>query len=354
MKVRIIGGGLAGCALAYQLKKQGAEPLIYESGPTLAGHASGNSVGLYNPRLSAFLDPQSLYFKSAFALALQTFPTLEDIDWNPCGALHLMTDEKKIKRFSQTVKHWGWGPELIRLVNAYDASEIAKTPLSHAALFLPQAGTVSPEKLCHAYTKNIEIYLNTPFTEDDFNKYDTDRIVICSGASAKNFRLTKDIPLTTIRGQITQIGETGLSQKLSCALCYGGYITPSVQEHHTLGATFQRWLDHTDILPQDDIDNLEKLRPVAPELYDSVSLRPIAAHRAGVRVSSPDHFPLVGRLQNTKHVFISTAHGSHGILSTLMAGQLLSDMILGTIPSLPETSCKALAPDRFMQDPPHI
>lgn len=51
-RIAIIGGGLAGTSCAYVLKQYGFEPVIYEAGDKLAYGASGNEVGLYNPRFS--------------------------------------------------------------------------------------------------------------------------------------------------------------------------------------------------------------------------------------------------------------------------------------------------------------
>lgn len=66
MKVAVIGGGLAGCAAAYILKKAGAEPVVFESSSTLASGASGNELGMYNPRFSAQRTPQSDFFQLLF------------------------------------------------------------------------------------------------------------------------------------------------------------------------------------------------------------------------------------------------------------------------------------------------
>ena len=108
-KVAIIGAGLAGCAAGYVLKQAGYEPVIYELGEKVAPAASGNLLGLFNPRLSAELTPEGRFYKAAFEKALDLFPTLEGIDFNPCGALHLITDEKKENRFGKLLQNWGWG-----------------------------------------------------------------------------------------------------------------------------------------------------------------------------------------------------------------------------------------------------
>jgi tRNA 5-methylaminomethyl-2-thiouridine biosynthesis bifunctional protein len=144
MKVAIIGAGLAGTAAAWALRQAGAEPVIYEAGPEIAPGASGNPVGLYNPRLSA----ERSFYSDAFPLALKAFEQLRDTDWNECGALHLITDEKRQKKFTDAVKSWGWPRGEMRIVNKAEASEIAGVGVHYDALYLARSGTISPKKLC--------------------------------------------------------------------------------------------------------------------------------------------------------------------------------------------------------------
>jgi glycine/D-amino acid oxidase-like deaminating enzyme len=126
-----------------------------------------------------------------------------------------------------------------------------------------------------------------------------------------------------VRGQITFVKSTPASEKLKCNLCYGGYFSPAKRGEHTLGATFQRWLDHDQIIGDDDYDNIEKLVRVAPELADGLE---IVGQRAAVRTTSPDHFPVIGHLRD--NIYVSTGHGSHGIMSSIAAAHILTNMIL--------------------------
>lgn len=108
MKVAIIGAGLAGTSLAFALKQHVSDVVIYEAGSSIAAGASGNDIGLINPRLSAFRTPESDYYTSAFGLAVRTFEQLQNIDWKRCGSLHLMISDQKDKRFPQTIENWNW------------------------------------------------------------------------------------------------------------------------------------------------------------------------------------------------------------------------------------------------------
>ncbi len=342
MKVAIVGGGLAGCALAYSLKCGGAEPVIYEATDTLASKASGNSLGLYNPRLSAHRNEQSDYFVAAFSLALQSFPHLKDIDWNPCGALHLAVDEKRDKKFAQTIRNWGWEPEHMQLLDVDGASEVAGIALQYGGLYLPDAGVVSPWKLCRAYAEGVEVHYNT--VVDDLESLEADAVVLACAYGAKAH--LDWLPLSQVRGQVTDVQATALSKKLKCNICYNGFISPAYDGGvHVLGATFQRWLEHDNPMVEDNADNLQRLEGVAPRLAKGLK---VCGHRAGVRVATKDYFPIVGRVGGRDSLYVSTGHGSYGIISSLMAGCLLSDMILGRPYSLGRDSVTALSPDRFL------
>lgn len=343
MKVAIIGGGLAGTSCAYALSNQGIETVIYEAASELASGASGNSRGLYNPRFSAHRDPKSDYYTAAFSLAVRTFSKLKDIDYNPCGALHLIVNEKQKQRFPQTLKNWGWDSDHMRLLNAEQASDVAGIELAQDALYIPEGGSISPKKLCHTYAKNIRLYPGRRIK--DLSEIDADIKILACGSAIRDFPETSWLPVYPIRGQVTTVKTTPLSAQLQCNLCYGGYISSAQNGEHIIGATFQRWLDHHGTLPQDDQDNLEKLRQHCPALAQGLE---VTGQRASVRTASKDYFPIVGAIPGQKNIYVSAGHGSHGILSTLVAAHLLGDMITGRPKCFPDATIRHLSPERFL------
>lgn len=345
MKIAIIGAGLAGTSCAYILKQSGFTPEIYEAGTETAPGASGNPTGLVNPRLSAERNPESDFYASCFALSIGTFNQIQaqsDIGWRKCGGLHLMIDDKKKKRFPQAIVNWGWPEAHMRILDATDASKIAGIKIAHEALYLPDAGFLSPKKLCEFYAQGIPVHLNHSLKS--LADIKADAIILACGLGVKNFEEAAWLPIGNVRGQITQVGATPASSKLLCNIGFGGYLNPAEKGVHTLGATFQRWLDHADILPEDDTDNLKNLYEFIPSLQGEYK---ILGQRAAVRAASKDHFPIVGRLPGHKNVFLSTAHGSHGIITSLGAAHLITDMILGRSLSQSRFSVNALAADRF-------
>ena len=384
MRVAIIGGGLAGCAAAYVLKRAGLTPVIYEAAPELAAGASGNALGLYNPRLSAHYSSEAQYYDYGFQKAREVFRSLchperlsfvipnecegsssykikrrslvsgtprddnsegqqDDniIDYNPCGALHLVTDEKKEKRFRQMKENWPWSEGGMRWCSAAEASALAGVEIPHEALYLASSGFVSPRELCAAYTQGVEVCLNTRI--ETLEELDADAVILACAAGVNDF--APELPLQTIRGQVTYVRSSGVLAKLKTCLCYGGYTAPAHEGVHMVGSTFQRWLDHTDILPEDDRANIEGLAAAVPALAGDYE---VTGQRVALRTASRDQFPVVGALPGRDNVYASAAHGSHGIISSLAAAYYLHDLVLARVPALSREAIDLLNPARFL------
>ncbi len=342
MKIAIIGGGLAGCAAAYVLKRAGLEPVIYEAGPELAAGASGNALGLYNPRLSAHYSPEAQYYDYGFRRAREVFAAFgKAVDYNPCGALHLVTDEKKEKRFRQMKENWPWPEENMRWCGAAEASALAGVEIPHEVLYLAASGYVSPRKLCAAYTQGVEVCLNTRI--ETLEELRADAVILACAAGVRHF--APQLPLQTIRGQVTYVRSSGALAGLKTCLCYGGYTAPVHEGVHMVGSTFQRWLDHTELLPEDDRDNIAGLAAAVPALTGDYE---VISQRAALRTASRDQFPVVGALPGQDNVYVSTAHGSHGIISSLAAAHYLRDLVLARPSELSKGTIDLLNPARFL------
>ncbi len=337
-KVHILGAGLAGCAAAYVLKQYGFTPVLHDPNG-IAGGASGNPVGLINPRFTAFRSAESDFYASGFAQTVRSFADLAGIDYAPCGTLHLITGEDKEKRFTRTLENWEWDHAHMQLLDAGAASEIAGIQLNHAALYLPDAAQVSPRKLCEFYADGVEFHQETFMPQED------DVVIFANGAGVLEFY---DLPIHTVRGQVTFAPATKATQAIKANICYGGYLSAASGGVHCVGSTFQKWLSHTDVLPEDDADNLQKLCDAVP---DAGTLER-SGSRAALRCASKDRFPVIGRMAENRYV--STAHGSHGILSTLAGAHLLADMLRCGPYSLSNSTIECLSPERFSgkkQDP---
>lgn len=360
-RVAIIGGGLAGTAAAHVLKSRGVEAVLFEASDHLASGASGNERGLYNPRLYAQRMPDSLFYRSAYAQAHAAFRALpDDIGWQSCGALHFITGEDKRKRFGSMIDEGEWHEDHAVLLTAAEASKIAGVSIAYDALFLPDSGFVSPAVLCQAYAAGSEVRLSARIEEIKprdmgwgIGDECFDEVIIAAGLQSQSFDGLSWLPLHAVRGQLSYMNMSNMSEALKACLCYGGYIAPAVNGQHACGATFQKWDDDPACRKEDDQENLVRLQEAVPQVFDDLS---VSAARAGFRTATQDHIPLIGRAPSYDQdkgagrlPYISVGHGSHGIVSSLMAAHIIADNMLASPSCVQKTVADAVDPARFIR-----
>lgn len=329
--VTILGAGLAGCASAYVLKQYGFNPVIYDPNGIASG-ASGNAVGMINPRFSAFRNAESDFYTASFAQTVRSLKGVESFE--QCGALHLLTDEDKRTKLTRTAENWEWHAEHMRVVNAKEASDIAGVEITQDALYLSDSAKVNPSELCQWYARDIEV--RKEHAPDDLDG----PIIYANGASvAEKF---SDLPVHTVRGQISYAKSNDVSRNLKTNISYGGYVAPAKDGVHVVGSTFQKWLSHTDVVDEDHAQIMDQLSAAIP----SIGALEVTGGRAALRTASQDRFPVIGAHDGA---FVSSAHGSHGIASSLAGAHLLADILRGGVISLGKSSINALWPGRFAE-----
>ncbi len=344
-RVAVIGGGLAGTSCACVLKQYGFEPVIYEQGDMLGSGASGNSVGLYNPRFSKRRDNLSDFFAPAYAQLIRTAKKAgEAVDYNPCAALHLMNEANKAERYKSMAKNWLWHSDHVEILNAKQASEIAGVQLDYSALYLPDSGCISPQKLCTYYARDVEVHYNTQI--DDLSTLDEGIVILACGGAVRNFEELSWLELETVRGQVSSLKQTEISKNLKCNLHYGSYISCAKDGVHSVGSTFEKWIEHTDVLQENHEENIQKLKNNI-SVFEKENFI-IENGRAGMRAATNDRFPVIGAVPHHKNVYVSAAFGSHGIVASIAGGHLIADFVRGGPLSLPADTIYQLSPRRFI------
>jgi tRNA 5-methylaminomethyl-2-thiouridine biosynthesis bifunctional protein len=366
-KIAILGAGMAGAAASYFLRKDGHNVTIYDTADEIASGASGNVLGLCNPRLAASRSAVNEYFASSYVLAMQLFPKLS-ADFDNVGILHYMQTPSRHEKMNKCKNNWGWPDSEMRLVDAKEASLIAGIDLSHEALYLPRTGSINPAKLVKSYIGDGIVNLSSPCQYEavgDQWRVDGilyDKIIFAAGEGLLSIL---GGPLERVKGQITIFDVAGLSgdilKNLKCYIGYGGYVTRYLDEgrlsagRFVTGATFGRHDTNREALDADDDVNLG-------ELFEALGSRDdgsgevhklnrddfaIVDHRAAHRCATNDRVPVVGAIGQGQYV--TGAHGSYGILSCLLAGQYLADEMGGYISCLPADTMKQIDPKRFQK-----
>ncbi len=382
----VIGGGIAGCSSAYALAQRGIQVTLLERHANLASEASGNPQAMLYPRLSGD-DTASQFALMSYLYSLELLKTLEltPADFQLCGMLQLGFNPRELARIEKVAKHFA-GENLLRYVNAKEASLLAGLTLSHDAIYFPDAAWVNPQVLCQrlSHHKNISIKTLTNANKILKNKglfevyvdqklvKAADIIIIANANEANNMGLALVSKTQAVRGQVSILKASDISSKLKLIVCSDGYLSPATNGQHCLGATFST--DSTDLtideLGIDELDheaNLARLKCFSLPLYEHLKDN-ICAGRVSLRCTSADYFPLVGELLESSAViakpprpnastatlpwltglYINIAHGSRGFTSAPLCAELLASLICGDSLPIPAELAGLLNPNRFL------
>lgn len=348
--VAVIGAGLAGVNAAAELNAQGLAVDLYEEREPGA-RGSGNPRGLFNPRFTSQRGTVSDFYATAFSAALRKFKTTDNIDYKDCGSIHLLTDAEKEKRLRGAADNWNWHDEHMRVLSAEEASEIAGIKIEQQALYLPDAGSVSPVQYCREMAKKVNLISERvdKITQRNgkwiVNERLYDAVVVAAGEGVERFVQTNAIPFHTVRGQLCFTKATEETAKIKTNICYGGYCTPGFDGWHSIGSTFQPWLKDTIVNENDNRDIIENFENKVPAL--SGEMKAYEA-RAALRVSAKDRFPVIGEVPGYEGLYISAGHGSHGLTSSLTAAEIITAQITSAVVPVPASVLTALSAQRFI------
>lgn len=384
----IIGAGLAGCSVAASLAQRGWQVRVIDRQPQIANETSGNPQGVLYLKLSAHQTPLSRFISSGFGFTRRLLDNLAESAWQACGVLQLAFDEKEQQRQNKLLN--AFPEDLLHPVDASQASALAGIPLAQGGLYYPDAGWVNPAALCQQLLThpNIQLQLNQPISAIQkvgehwqlFNGEQliasTPVLVLCNAAEVNQLLTEAALPVKKIRGQITELPATAASSALKTVLCAQGYVAPARQQLHTLGASFRFHATDLELSTEEHEENLAMLEQISPALAQSLAIdqySPATLNgRAGYRCTSPDYLPIVGPVANLgafnqayqalaqdarlqpqtpcpwlEGLYVSTAHGSRGLLSAPIAADLLASWLNNEPLPLPQAVAYACHPNRF-------
>jgi tRNA 5-methylaminomethyl-2-thiouridine biosynthesis bifunctional protein len=388
----VLGAGLAGCQVAAALARRGVSVTLIDQASVASG-ASGNSQGVLYTRLSRKHSALSDFALQSFIFAGTSYSDLfkrglltAPVDGDLCGCLSRNDDEHDLSYLAEAISDL---PELARVVSAAAASDLTGLNLKSGGYWYPGSGWLNPAAVCQTlvntdgitlleHTGKVQLHADAACwvaKNDSGVLASADCAVIATGASATSHQHLDWLPLRSIRGQTTHLPTSAPLQSLRSVFCHEGYIAPARQGEHCLGATFDLTRRDSELRTADHDYNLDTLAAAVPDWQEAlVSIdRDALDGRVGFRCASPDYLPLVGpipdrpqflqtfaALRNNARqridvkgnyvpgLFLNTAHGSRGLTSTPLAGELLAGLICNEPLPLPRQLCRSLAPARFL------
>ena len=362
--ILVVGGGVIGCAIAYELAKAGLAVTLVERG-TPGCEASSAGAGMLapqaessapSPRLGLGLASKALYAELALELRERTGL---DIEYETGGNLHCFLDEGD-EAVGRAACAWqreaGLKAELLSRADAL-ALEPDLSPEVRGALFLPEDHWVNNPRLVTALATAAALervrfvtgeatvlvragdrVTGVQVGEDQIRAA---LVVLAAGAWSGQLAATAGLrlPVGPVRGQIVCL--EGIPRRHRHLLhIKDHYLVSRANGEILIGASVE-W---AGFAKQVTAEYVRSALDAAIRLAPALARLPIKATWAGFRPWAPDERPIIGAWPGLDGLVIATGHFRNGILWAPITARLIRELLVERAPSMDITP---FLPDRF-------
>jgi len=352
MRVAIIGGGIIGLGIGWQLQRRGAETTVFErkSAGAAASYAGAGMLAPYAEVGFEEIDLMKLGEESLRLYPRMLDELAQDTDRVPeldnCGTLMVgidRDDTEYLRRLYEFRHELNLRVEMLTGSEAREKEPLL-SPRVVSAVWLPDDAQVDNRMLVQSFKRAFlslggDLNEQTPVkrvdlkqekvwgisTSEDYMEFDT--VVIAAGCwSAEIDGIPGDLqlPVRPVKGQILTVKQEQ-EYDLSCMIRSPRvYLVPKQDGTIRIGATSEEKGFDTETTAGGMKELLENGWEIAPFIYDL----PLQEMIAGLRPASRDHSPIIGKTA-VDGLFYATGHYRHGILLTPVTVYNVVDEIMG-------------------------
>ncbi len=361
-EIVVIGGGVIGCAIAYELAKAGERVTILERN-MLAREASWASAGIISspsPKTGEF-GLRSFRRYPAFIAEVEEISGRRT-GWHPVGETQIIganNDPRPLQDVMEWQRAHGLHTEWLEGA-ALREHEPALAPGITAAIYEDAAGSIRVHLLAEAaalaatrhgatvreYTTVLQVLANNGRvsgvrTTEGIIRADV--VVVAAGAwSAGIGELTGlRVPTIPVHGQMYAITAPPTPLRTVVA-GYDGYLVPRADGTIAVGATIEHWGFEKRVTPAGVSELTELVGRLAPSLNDG------RLHEtwSGIRPGSADDQPIIGPMGAMPGLWVATGHHRSGALLAAATGEVVA---AGIRSGAPDPILAPFTPDRFQK-----
>ncbi|GGJ73860.1 glycine oxidase [Anoxybacillus voinovskiensis] len=365
--VAIIGGGIIGGSIAFQLAKRNARVIVLEKG-RIANEASSAAAGMLGaqsefsndhpllsnesypcqkcPSTPCFL-PFALKGREMIVSLAEELKELTGIDIGLVqkGILKIALTEEEREALQRNDEFWKRMEQPAQWLSSDEVADVEPnvTKNLRGALYLPNDGQVGAPDLSHAFANASLVYGAEwrEFTEVfDITKDGTSyrlhtnngvvhagAVVVAAGAwSARLLEKTGiSLSMYPVKGECVLVKiEKPLIQATIFAK-NGCYIVPKRGNRLLIGATSTPHTFDKKVTVEGMMSLLERAQQLLPDIRTAEWERAWA----GIRPQTGDGVPYIGEHPHYPNIWIATGHYRNGILLSPITGGIVADLVEG-------------------------
>jgi glycine oxidase len=353
--IAIVGGGVIGCAIAYEMARQGAGRVqVIDRGEPGSG-ASGAAAGVL--AVASSRAPGGALFDLRRA-GVAMFPSLSeelrecsgiDIEYRARGFLKLAFSEKEsaeLRALTSKRKEQGFAADWLdpsRLDGVQPGLSSALCGAAHFAgdgavnpVVFVQALRVASERLgvvyrCGAPLTAVEVSGGRVLgITAGGERLTPGMVVVAAGAwSAEIGSLLRvKIPVRPDRGEMIALRNC---PRLRPTISWGdGYVAPRCDGEVLVGSTSTRGVFDTSVT----VDSVQLLLERAVRMVPALREAAVVRLWAGLRPCPTIRRPIIGTVRGYENVVLATGHHRSGVLLGPITARLVAELILGQATSV--------------------
>lgn len=346
----ILGAGLAGISLAYELSKENASVCIIDPHGVASG-ASGVPLGLVNPATGRYAS-KSWEAEQCYAKILANLELIQNSSpvqfYKQTGVLRPAMEEKIVSRMKQNFTSQDWPDGWIEWKSEDEIKKFRPgITCVGGGVWLPIGLTVdisiylksfadylAQQSIYQIYNEKYSIEKRNDLWKLNFtttSSIKTRNLVFATGSSTINSRYWKDLPIHPVKGQLAVLEpESPLSFRH--AISASGYMTSLDTAQFVVGSTYEHSFkdERTDEQGLDYL--LGKFKKVLPHLHNSSE---VVHQWAGVRASTPNRMPILGEHPSCQNMYVFAGLGSKGLLYSAYLAESMKEFLMNS-KELPE------------------
>ena len=365
MDAAVVGGGVVGCALAYQLARRGVDVVLFER-EELGSQSTGRCAGGVRQQFSGEVNVR---LQQVAVRLLKNFheETGGHADFRQIGYLFLLTRPEQVADWRGMLEMWHrLGLEEARWVSAEDAHDLVPMLNVEDVLggtFCPTDGLASPADVTAGYAAaarrhgarlkegvsvtGIEVCgSRVSAIRTTESEVMTPLVFNCAGAwSAEIGRMAGvEVPVKPYRRHIFVTGEfpdisrtTPMTVDFATSFYFhpeGDGVLMGMSDRDE-PSTF-----NTDV----NWDLLERTVQVASHRAPALEGASIRSAWAGLYETTPDHQAILGPVRSVEGFWCASGFSGHGFMQAPAAGLVLSQLLLD---GESEVDVGAFSHDRF-------
>jgi glycine oxidase len=362
VQVIVVGAGVVGCAVAYELALRGAQVRVIDP-RGLGQGATRASAGILAPYIEGHsstllrLGVCSLDQYDAF-VARVCRDSGRHVEYRRNGTLQVAFDDIEVRDLEQQRRALADAGVVHSFLDGPDAQclEPSLAEGVRGALLVPQQGYVQAAGLVSAMAdaaagrgavlavgrvqavEEVRGSLSVATSED---RIMADAVVIAAGTWSGGIpvRPAPDAPVRPVRGQLLQLRR---DQPTVSSVVWGSgcYLVPWQDGSVLVGATVEDAGFDESVTADGVARLLQNAGRIVPALRSAV----FTEARAGLRPASADELPIIGASTAVRGVYYATAHYRNGVLLAPLTATLIADLVVDRH-RRPEL--ELVRPDRF-------